>query len=159
MIERIKMFMRMQLLAVGAIIGVMIASPAGALAHAHYDHSDPAAGAAVSAPPSTVTIWFTEELQPQDSWIHVLDANGARVDMDDSAILANDETALKVSLRPGLGVGSYTVSWQNLSQDGDGLAGSFAFGIGQAPTSTGSNEMDDDDDMDHDHGGDSDHMH
>ena len=154
-----KMFQRMQLFAAAAIIGLAIASPAGALAHAHYDHSDPAEGAALSAAPSTVTIWFTEELQQQDSWIHVLDTNGNRVDMDDSAILVDDETALKVSLRPGLGTGTYTVSWQNLSQDGDGLAGSFAFGIGQAPATSGTTEMDDDHDMDHDHDGDSDHTH
>ena len=53
---------------------------------------------------------------------------------------------MTVSLRPGLSPGLYTVSWQNLSEDGDGLTGSFQFGIGVAPVAGGSTEMDDDDD-------------
>jgi copper transport protein len=79
-----------------------------------------------------VTIWFTEEVQTDESWIHVLASDGTRVDTDDSAYVGDNDAALKVSLRPNLAAGTYTVSWQSLSYDGDGVAGSFSFGVGAA---------------------------
>ena len=106
------------------------------LGHAHFDQSDPAPGTELVAAPGAVTSWFTEELQAQDSWIRVFASDGTRADLDDSRILSDDEKGLTVSLRPGLGRGTYSVSWQNLAKDGDGLTGSFRFGIGEVPATT-----------------------
>lgn len=122
-------------LTVTLLLGAQLTSGTNfARAHANFDHAEPGPGAMLNAAPALVTIWFSEELQPEQSWIHVLTSDGARVDLDDSALLPDSETALAVDLQPGLPPGTYTVSWQNLSQDGDGLAGSYQFMVGGGAT-------------------------
>jgi copper transport protein len=112
-----------------------------AFAHARFERSDPAPGAAVGSSPAAVTIWYTEALDPRESWIHVIDASGVRVDLDNSVIPTDAPQALTVHLRPNLPEGVYLVTWQNLSEDGDGLNGSFRFGIGTAaPASSGGDD-------------------
>jgi methionine-rich copper-binding protein CopC len=60
----------------------------------------------------------------------VLTDDGGRVDLNDSTIVGDDHRGLTVHLRPGLPQGFYTVSWQNVATDGDGLTGSYRFGVG-----------------------------
>ncbi|MEA2640824.1 MAG: copper transport protein [Chloroflexota bacterium] len=121
-----------------ASVTILVSGPQLALAHAHYDHADPAPGAALDSSPSTVTIWYVEGLQADQSWIQVLDSNGHRVDMNDSTVIGDDNSGMTVSLQPELPSGLYLVSWQNLSEDGDGLTGRFTFGVGMTPPNGGS---------------------
>jgi copper transport protein len=146
-------------------ISLLLLTAGSVLSHANFDASDPAPGAAVAAPPTTVTIWFTEEVQADDTWIRVFASDGTRVDLDNSQIQPSNERELTVGLRAGLSGGIYTVSWQNVAKaDGHGLTGSFRFGIGAAPAADDDHddeheemqdhdhhEMDDDHDHDHDH--------
>jgi len=133
---------------------LLVVTATNAFAHSHYDHSTPGDGETVQAAPTSVTIWYTEGLQAQNSWIHVLTEAGQRVDMDDSVLTGDDNTGLMVHLQPNLPAGLYTVSWQNLSEDGDGLTGQYKFGIGMAAPMSDPAMMDDDEDHnigDHDH--------
>jgi methionine-rich copper-binding protein CopC len=112
-----------------------------ALAHARFEGADPAPGATVDAAPNAVTIWYTEAIDLRESWIRVFDPSGVRVDLEDSAIPADNLKALTVHLRPNLPAGVYVVTWQNLSEDGDGPNGSFRFGIGTGtPSSSGEDD-------------------
>ena len=130
-----------------ALVAAMVGGAAG---HAEFETSDPAPGTSLDAAPEAITIRFTQSLQPPDSWIRVFTADGVRVDQNDSRILADNDHSMVVSLRSGLGEGAYSVSWQSLAPDGDGLTGSFQFGIRQA---TSTETHDDHSHSDgHDHG-------
>jgi len=106
-----------------------------AMAHAKYDHSGPAAGATVSAAPSTVTVVFGEEPSVTQSTLMVFDANGARVDASDGKVDTSDpdRKTMKVSLKSGLGDGVYTVKYHTVTEDDHGVVdGSFGFGVNAA---------------------------
>lgn len=107
---------------------MLLASMAGALAHAFLDHAAPAVGSTVRGSPSEVKIWFSEELQPAFSTIQVVDQSGARVDKDDKQVDPKDQTELKISLKP-LTPGSYQVIWRVLSVDSHVTDGKFKFQV------------------------------
>ena len=99
-------------------------------AHANLIRSEPSASSTLDASPDRITIWFSEPMEAAFSEIQVLDATGARVDSQDSAVDANDLTIMSVSL-PTLPDGTYTVAWRNLSTiDGHSLRGAFTFSVG-----------------------------
>jgi methionine-rich copper-binding protein CopC len=113
------------------ILIVMILSSAGlAGAHAQPVRSEPAADARIDSAPSHVTIYFSELLEAAGSSINVIDASGTTVSTGSAQVLAEDNTALRVALRSGLGSGQYTVQWQSRSAaDGDDANGSFGFTV------------------------------
>lgn len=102
--------------------------PAAALAHAHLDHAQPAAGAKLTQAPGEVSLWFTEAVEPKFSSIVVEDAKGAAV-QDGKAEGAADNTALlKVKLKT-LKAGAYKVTWKVLSVDTHRTHGTFTFTV------------------------------
>ncbi|MBS0535475.1 MAG: copper homeostasis periplasmic binding protein CopC [Proteobacteria bacterium] len=102
--------------------------PVAALAHAHLDHAQPAAGAKLTQAPSEVSLWFTEAVEPKFSSIVVQDAKGAAV-QDGKAEGAADNTAvLKVKLK-ALQAGAYKVTWKVLSVDTHRTQGTFTFTV------------------------------
>jgi methionine-rich copper-binding protein CopC len=110
------------------------------LLHADYARSEPAADAVLTMPPTTVKVWFTQELFRRDgeNWLHVTGPDGARVDVGEAAVDDNDRTLLTVSLAESLADGAYRVEWRALSaDDGHAEEGEFAFSVGTtnpAPT-------------------------
>src|SRR5215472_17047792 len=100
-----------------------------AQAHALLDHASPAVGRSVPTSPPTVTIWFTQELEPAFSSIEVQDRSGARVDVGDAKVDAKDATILRVSLKP-LPPGKYKVFWRVVSVDTHPTEGTFTFTVG-----------------------------
>ena len=117
----------MNRLAMMGLILALVMSPR-VLAHAFLDHSTPAVGSQVRGSPASVSLWFTEELEPAFSSIRVFDAHGKEVDGADTAAVANDRTVLKVSLRR-LEPGAYKVVWRVLSLDTHVSEGSFGFTV------------------------------
>jgi copper resistance protein C len=109
------------------IAAIVLVAPAPASAHAFLDHAVPKVGGAVAAPPATVHIWFTQDLEPAFSSIEVVDAAGKRVDKDDSTVQAGSE--MLVSLKP-LPPGKYKVRWRALSVDTHETTGTFTFTVG-----------------------------
>ena len=105
--------------------------PSSVDAHANYVDSEPPANSTLEAAPERVFIRFTEPLEPSLSYIRVLDAQGQRVDDDDTVVSSTDPLSMAVALRP-LGNGAYTVVWKNVSTvDGHSARGSFAFSVGE----------------------------
>ena len=107
-------------------------------AHANLVESDPAVNSVLPDSPERVTIRFTEPLEPALSEIRVLDAQGRRVDSDDSTVDPNDPHLMSVSVEP-LENGTYTVAWKNVSTvDGHRVRGAFVFSVGEriSPSAT-----------------------
>ncbi|MBQ1118666.1 copper resistance protein CopC [Streptomyces sp. B15] len=114
-----------------ALLGVLAAAgPAGA--HAALTGSDPAKGSVVRGAPEQVTLDFSEGVAMSDGAIRVLDPRGQRVDtrkVRDTGTAGKVQRA--VSLKPGLGKGTYTVAWQAVSADSHPVSGAFTFSVGK----------------------------
>lgn len=116
-------------------LGVALALPQAAAAHALVIASDPAAGATLASAPTIVSLTFGEAPDLKLTTIKVLDAGGK--DQTSSPIqgVSGSATQLRVPLKP-LPDGVYTVAWRTVSAvDGHVAAGSFAFGVGVTPES------------------------
>jgi methionine-rich copper-binding protein CopC len=99
-----------------------------AFAHAHLVKSTPAKGAVLHTAPATLTLWFSEPLEPEFSTIEVLDQAGQRVDDGKAALDPADPKVLRVALK-ALAAGSYKVVWHVVSIDTHKTDGDFAFTV------------------------------
>ncbi|QBD78552.1 hypothetical protein EPA93_22170 [Ktedonosporobacter rubrisoli] len=117
-------------------LGILLLVPLTAYAHAQYLRSNPAANARLESgkPPTTVQVWFSEQIDPSFSKLEVFNKDRQRVDAGDSHIAPNDTYSLIISMRPGLPDGPYTVVFRNVSaEDGHEVQGSFSFVVGGGP--------------------------
>ncbi|GCE17866.1 copper resistance protein CopC [Dictyobacter kobayashii] len=102
-------------------------------AHAILLRSDPGKDAVLSTPPSQVSMWFSEDLNPSFSTAEVVNASNTQVDAKDSHVAANDPREMIVSLPNNLPAGVYVVVWRTQSaDDGHVLRGSLRFSVAQA---------------------------
>jgi len=119
--------MRSLLKIVTCVMGLTVL-PTAALAHAHLDHAQPAAGAKVTPAPSEVSLWFTEAIEPKFSSIVVQDAKGGAVQDGKAQGDAGNTAVLKVKLK-ALKAGAYKVTWKVLSVDTHRTQGTFTFTV------------------------------
>ena len=101
------------------------ASPVSA--HAFLDHASPPVGSTVANAPTTISLWFTEKLEPAFSTVEVYDSSGARVDLG-SSVDSGDATVLRAKLKP-LRPGVYKVVWRAVSIDTHATHGDFTFRV------------------------------
>lgn len=94
-------------------------------AHAFLDRADPKVGSTLHEPPSQVTVWMTEALEPAFSRLQVFDAKGVEVDKKDTRV---NGATMVVSLQK-LPAGTYHVSWQVVAVDTHKTSGTFDFTI------------------------------
>jgi methionine-rich copper-binding protein CopC len=99
-----------------------------AFAHAHLVKSAPAKGAVLRTAPTTLTLWFSEPLEPAFSTIEVFDQAGQRVDDGKAALDPADPKVLRIALKP-LAAGGYKVVWRVVSIDTHKTDGDFAFTV------------------------------
>ncbi|MGW7572855.1 copper resistance CopC/CopD family protein [Streptomyces sp. NPDC054765] len=119
----------------GALIGGL-GGAAPASAHAALTGSTPAQGSVVDHAPEQVTLTFSEGVAMGNDSIRVLDPRGKRVDRGKLRNLCSDSIVkYGAGLPPGLGNGTYTVTWQAVSADSHPVAGAFTFSVG-APSKT-----------------------
>ncbi len=107
-----------------------------AQAHAVLDHADPASGSALAEAPAVVDLWFSEDVVPDLSEAHLVDAGGQTV--QGSALSGDpaDARHLVVELPP-LDAGSYGILWRVLAQDDAHTTTGvvvFSVGTGAAPS-------------------------
>lgn len=116
------------------IVALTVIGSAG-IAHAHavVTSSDPADGERLSAPPTSVTIQFSEGISSDLGGLKVLDAKGQRVDQNDAS--QPSPTSLRVSLPDGLADGTYVANYKIVSADGHPVSGAIVFGVGNASLS------------------------
>jgi methionine-rich copper-binding protein CopC len=111
------------------LLALAATAPLPAAAHAFLDHASPAVGGAVATAPATVTLWFTENLEPAFSTVTVTDRAGQRVDLGNAQVPPGRPAQLQVGLKP-LDPGRYTVSWRVVSVDTHPTEGTFTFTVG-----------------------------
>jgi copper transport protein len=121
----------------GVLLALLAFSPVGptarllpiASAHAVLVRSDPTADAILNAPPSHITLWFSEEVNPLTSRVVVVDTANRQVDNHDAHVTRNDPKQMTISV-PLLHTGTYVVVWRTQSaDDGHVAGGSFIFRI------------------------------
>jgi copper transport protein len=106
---------------------------APAQAHANLRSSEPANGAVLQTPPSSVVLRFTEAPEPKLALIRVLDTSGTSYERGKPEAVPGDDLALRQAVA-SLPQGVYTVAWRVVSRtDGHATAGAFAFGVGVSP--------------------------
>src|SRR5262245_18476272 len=93
------------------IVSLLLLAAGGAGAHAFLDRAEPRVGGKVHTPPTPVTLWFTERLEPAYSRVKVVDAAGRQVDKADGGVDEADRRILRASLTT-LAPGKYRVIWR-----------------------------------------------
>ncbi|HEY7296184.1 MAG TPA: copper resistance protein CopC, partial [Dehalococcoidia bacterium] len=101
------------LVAAPALLLALPLNAGRALAHAHYDHSTPAIGAVLGAPPARVDIWTDQEMAKAGTAnsITVTNAAGQPVQSGAATLDDTDRTHLFVAMQPNLPAGRYVVSF------------------------------------------------
>ena len=105
-----------------AMLTLLAASPA--LAHAMLQHASPAAADVVHPAPKTVTLQFSEQLEPTFSKLEVHAANGA----SETTATNIAGTTMKATLKP-LAPGAYEVVWHAVSVDTHITDGRYTFTV------------------------------
>ncbi|MDO0926917.1 copper resistance protein CopC [Streptomyces sp. TG1A-8] len=116
-----------------AVTGALFAGAAPASAHAALTGSAPAQGVVVDEAPSQVSLTFSEKVAMNDDSLRVLDPRGGKVEVGPPANVSG--TTYAVRLRSGLGKGTYTVTYQVVSEDSHPVSGAYTFSVG-APSRT-----------------------
>jgi copper resistance protein C len=116
----------MRTLIVIASLLVAALNAGGAQAHAFLDHASPQVGGTVQSPPSELTLWFTQNLEPAFSTVEVTGPSGDRVDQGKPQISGN---TMRVAIKAA-GPGTYHVHWHALSVDTHTTQGNYAFHVG-----------------------------
>ncbi len=132
-------------LALAAALGVSALFASTASAHASYVSSDPAAGAVLATAPTTVTVHFAENVDPQTDKdgksslvVYHSDAKNTYTFDEEATVVSTGETQFPLSdaktmsiAMKGDGDGIYAVYWHTVSaDDGDPDTGVFFFGVG-----------------------------
>jgi hypothetical protein len=105
------------------IPGLALANPA----HAEYMSSDPAANAMLTKAPTTITVHFSETVDPLGSDIAVYDVDGKLVSTAAAQVDRSDLKTMTVAMK-GDQSEIYVVSWHTVSAvEGHHDAGSFRF--------------------------------
>jgi methionine-rich copper-binding protein CopC len=93
---------------------------AGVFAHANLERSEPPDGGQLARTPAQLTLQFTQNLVPAQSWVAIRDADGGDTQLAVTIDPGNRKVmrAKTPVLRPGV----YTIRWQSLSADDDDFA-------------------------------------
>jgi copper resistance protein C len=112
---------------IASALALMLATVPAALAHAHPLVMQPAPDSAGSSP-SSISITFSEGVEPKFSSIQLTDEKGKAVDSEVSRPKPNDPKTLILAV-PKLTAGTYIVHWVNVAVDGHRLEGSYKFTV------------------------------
>jgi methionine-rich copper-binding protein CopC/putative copper export protein len=100
-------------------------------AHAQLVTSTPGAGDVVVTSPTSLTLVFSETIDPNGTSVDLLDPTGLTLLSHKGAVDPGDPYTLSVPVTATLADGIYTVNWRSLSAaDGHATSGFFTFGVG-----------------------------
>jgi copper transport protein len=114
---------------VAVVAGVLGLGAGAAFAHAELTGTDPEAGAAVSASPTTITLHFGEDIETALGYIRLYDADGHLVKTGSVSHPNGDATSAYVPVAK-LADGAYVVAWRVVSADSHPVHGAFPFQVG-----------------------------
>ena len=112
------------LTAISMVAGLIFTTPY-AMAHARPKVMVPAPDSTVSSPP-TISVTFSEPVEPKFSSLTVTDEQGKKYNTAPSAPLPNDSKTLTLGL-PTLQPGGYLVHWVSVAADGHRMEGEYKF--------------------------------
>jgi methionine-rich copper-binding protein CopC len=118
-------------LAVAMITPGALLAPA-ALAHSELVSTDPADGATLDAPPTTVSFTFNEALMPDFVRFVGTDPSGQTGDLPVTSV---EGPTASIDWPAGAPAGEWTVSYRVVSQDGHPVEGGITFSYAAASTS------------------------
>jgi copper resistance protein C len=108
-------------------LALMLAATPSALAHAHPTVMKPAPNSTGPAP-SSISITFSEAVEPKFSSIQLTDEKGKAVGSELSRPAPGDPKTLVLAV-PKLTAGTYVVHWVNVAVDGHRLEGNYKFTV------------------------------
>lgn len=108
---------------VGAVL--LLASPSPAAAHDTLLGTEPAASAALDAPPTQVQLTFSADQLAVGAVVEVTGAGAAWG--DGTPVVAG--SVVTQALLPGMPAGEYTVTWRSVSGDGHPVEGAYTFTV------------------------------
>jgi methionine-rich copper-binding protein CopC len=100
-----------------------------AFAHARLIVSDPADGAQLRTSPETISLHFSESLEPAFSHLTLTAASGDPIKLDGEAVRGDDQGELAAAPISPLAPGSYVIKWDVLSTDGHKTSGTRKFTV------------------------------
>ena len=116
---------------IAALFSLLAAAPV--YAHAELEESDPSDGETIITP-YTLTATFSEEFDPDRSFIRIVDESGTRV--AEGGVSPDAPTMMVVEL-PELPTGQYEVRWQTTTPDDNGVErGTYQFTVEQPAANT-----------------------
>ncbi len=111
--------------ALAVAIGLTLAQPVTAFAHAHLLSAVPAENKMAMPPPKELVLKFSEELNLKFTSVEIVGPDMKKVDIASEALDPKDAKILIVELKAPLPDGKYTVNWKAFSQDGHKTHGSY----------------------------------
>ncbi|VEB96723.1 Copper resistance protein CopC [Cedecea lapagei] len=121
-------FISSRIATVAAFVAAMAVSPA-VLAHAHLKQQSPAADSAVTASPQTLTLSFSEGVEPNFSGVSVTGPQKSAVKTGKVKVAEADNKQLIVPVEEALKPGDYSVDWHVVSVDGHKTKGNYHFSV------------------------------
>ncbi len=110
-----------------AFAGLLTA--AGALAHAHLQQQIPAAGAQLAASPQTLTLSFSEGIEPAFSGVSVTGPQQHAVATGKLTRSAYNPAQVTLPVAETWPPGEYTAAWHVVSVDGHKTKGQYTFSV------------------------------
>lgn len=121
--------MRAAFWALLASVGLLLALPGSAAAHAGLDNSIPAASSVLAEGPETIVLDFDEPIESDLASIDLFDDTAQPIVVGDPIAVGGDGSIVSATV-PDLDDGTYAVVWRVTSLDGHVIDGAFSFQIG-----------------------------
>lgn len=116
-------------LSAALIAASLFAFSQSAFAHAHLKSSVPADNQETGRAPQSLTLNFSEGIEPAFSGVEVRDAKNKTVAHEKTEFDAKQGNRLTVPFAAPLKPGEYQVSWHVLSVDGHKTSGNYRFSV------------------------------
>lgn len=100
-----------------------------ASAHARLTTSNPADGTSLQASPPTISLKFSEGLEPAFSHMTLTNQSGESVRLEGEKVDGGDASELSSSPATPLSPGDYSAKWDVLSMDGHKTSGALTFKV------------------------------
>jgi methionine-rich copper-binding protein CopC len=111
------------------VLVTALALTAWAQAHTKLEKSEPADGATLTTPPTSVQLHFNEKPDLKVTKVEITGPSG-KVELGPAHSMAEND--IMAAIKGPLGNGKYTVNWQAAGKDGHVQKGAFSFSVQKA---------------------------
>jgi len=107
----------------------LLGTPLLLYAHARLLRSTPAANAKLEVPPSSLTLWFSEQPEIRFTTIQLVDSAGGAVALGALSRVSGDASAVTIPVSGAMSRGRYTIVWRTAAADGHPSSGRVVFTV------------------------------